>query len=89
MTPVASCVVCWNCDRYEAARVVNPSARPALIGIKQDPGQAGKVEASYYVQHLAGYNVRTFRGRLFALTAANAPALDPRFRQFAPRTRIS
>lgn len=114
--------------------------KTVMVGIEQDPGQAGKFEAGYYVKNLAGYNVRTFRvrhdkvtraqpvsaqaeagnvrlmrgrwneafvqeleafpegghddqvdafsGAFAALTAANAPALDPRFRQFAPRTRI-
>src|SRR5262249_25333907 len=27
---------------------------------EQDPGQAGKFEAAYYVRALAGFNVRTF-----------------------------
>lgn len=31
-----------------------------MIGIEQDPGQAGKVEAHYYVRELAGHNVRCF-----------------------------
>lgn len=30
------------------------------IGIEQDPGQAGKAEASYHVRNLAGYDVRTY-----------------------------
>lgn len=31
-----------------------------MIGIEQDPGQAGVAEASYHVRNLPGYNVRTF-----------------------------
>jgi predicted phage terminase large subunit-like protein len=31
-----------------------------MIGIEQDPGQAGIAEASYYVRALTGYNVRVF-----------------------------
>lgn len=114
--------------------------KTVMVGIEQDPGQAGKFEAGYYVKNLAGHNVRTFRvrhdkvtraqpvsaqaeagnvrlmrgrwneafvqeleafpegghddqvdafsGAFAALTAASAPALDPRFRQFAPRTRL-
>jgi predicted phage terminase large subunit-like protein len=34
--------------------------RDVMIGIEQDPGQAGKFEAAYYVRALDGYNVRTF-----------------------------
>lgn len=30
------------------------------VGIEQDPGQAGKFEASYYVQRLQGFNVRAY-----------------------------
>jgi predicted phage terminase large subunit-like protein len=32
-----------------------------MVGIEQDPGQAGVFEADYYVKQLVGYNVRTFR----------------------------
>jgi phage terminase large subunit-like protein len=32
--------------------------------------------------------VDALSGAFAALTAASAPALDPRFRQFAPRTRL-
>jgi predicted phage terminase large subunit-like protein len=35
--------------------------RQTMIGIEQDPGQAGVFEADYYVKQLAGYNVRAFR----------------------------
>jgi len=31
-----------------------------IVGIEQDPGQAGKVEAAYYVRTLAGLNVRCY-----------------------------
>lgn len=114
--------------------------KTVMVGIEQDPGQAGKFEASYYVRNLAGYNVRTFRvrhdkvtraqpvsaqaeagnvrlvrarwndaliqeleafpegghddqvdalsGAFAALSGGSAPALDPRFRQFAPRMRM-
>jgi predicted phage terminase large subunit-like protein len=30
------------------------------VGIEQDPGQAGKAEAGYYVRSLAGYNVKCY-----------------------------
>lgn len=30
------------------------------VGIEQDPGQAGKFEAEYYVRELAGWTVKTF-----------------------------
>lgn len=35
--------------------------RVVMVGIEEDPGQAGKFEAASYVRALAGYNVRTFR----------------------------
>jgi predicted phage terminase large subunit-like protein len=41
-----------------------------MIGIEQDPGQAGKFEAAYYVKSLAGFNVRTFRVRHDKVTRA-------------------
>lgn len=31
-----------------------------MVGIEQDPGQAGKAEAGYHVRALVGYNVRLF-----------------------------
>jgi predicted phage terminase large subunit-like protein len=34
--------------------------RGVQVGIEQDPGQAGKFEASYYVRALHGWHVRTF-----------------------------
>lgn len=34
-----------------------------FIGIEQDPGQAGKAEASYHVKKLAGFNVRVYPAR--------------------------
>lgn len=33
------------------------------VGIEQDPGQAGKFEANYYVRELAGYVVRLYPAR--------------------------
>lgn len=33
--------------------------KAVVVGIEQDPGQAGKFEASYYVRALAGWTVRT------------------------------
>ena len=41
-----------------------------IIGIEQDPGQAGKAEAGYYVKKLVGYNVRTFPVTKAKLTRA-------------------
>jgi predicted phage terminase large subunit-like protein len=34
--------------------------KEVIVGIEQDPGQAGKAEAGYHVRQLAGWNVRTF-----------------------------
>ena len=31
-----------------------------IVGIEQDPGQAGKFEAAYYIRALAGWNVKAF-----------------------------
>lgn len=41
-----------------------------MVGIEQDPGQAGKFEASYYVRELAGYNVRLFAASQNKITRA-------------------
>jgi predicted phage terminase large subunit-like protein len=34
--------------------------KSVLIGIEQDPGQAGVAEAGYYIKALAGYNVKAY-----------------------------
>jgi len=34
--------------------------RSVIVGIEQDPGQAGKFEAEYYVRALSGWTVRTY-----------------------------
>jgi predicted phage terminase large subunit-like protein len=41
-------------------RVASQDGRNVMVAIEQDPGQAGKAEASYYVRAMQGYNIRTF-----------------------------
>lgn len=42
-----------------------------IVGIEQDPGQAGKFESQYYARQLAGYNVKIFSKRVNKITAAS------------------
>jgi predicted phage terminase large subunit-like protein len=42
-------------------QVAKQDGRMVMVGIEQDPGQAGVYEADSYVKALIGYNVRTFR----------------------------
>lgn len=51
-----------------------------LVALPEDPGQAGKFEASYYVGKLARYNVKTFRetgSKIVRASPASAQA-EPR-----------
>lgn len=42
-------------------QVAKQDGRRVMVGIEQDPGQAGVYEADSYVRQLFGWNVRTFR----------------------------
>lgn len=44
--------------------------RHVMIGIEQDPGQAGTFEASYYIRKLGGFNVRAFKVTKAKITRA-------------------
>jgi predicted phage terminase large subunit-like protein len=51
--------------------VASQDGRNVMIGLEQDPGQAGKADVSHLIRALAGYNVKAYPATRDKVTRAN------------------